>query len=35
MLESEGVSARWVASRKRMNKFADGLLRTLYNVVVQ
>ena len=26
MLESEGVSARWVESRKIKNKFADGLL---------
>ena len=29
MLESEGVSAMWVESRKTAYKFADGLLRTL------
>ena len=29
MLESEGVSAVWVESRKTTNKFADGVLRTL------
>ena len=29
VLESEGVSARWVESRKTTNKFANGLLRIL------
>ena len=29
MLESEGVSAKWVEFRKTTNKFADGFLRTL------
>ena len=33
-LESEGVSARWVVSRKTMNTYDDGLLRTLEQCMI-